>query len=512
LGELDVTGVGEDGGATAIDLLVVGGGANGCAIARDAAGRGLSVTVCEAGDLAGATSSNSSKLIHGGLRYLEHYEFRLVRESLAEREVLLASAPHIIYPLRFVLPHHKGLRPAWLLRLGLFLYDHIGGRRTLPATRTIDLRQGPKGAPLRSSFVKGFEYSDAWTDDARMVVLAALDAAERGARILTRTPLISARREGGLWRAVLKTRNGGQQTVLARGLVNAAGPWVAVVARLLGVNTEGSVKLVKGSHIVVPQLYEGDHAYTLQGADGRVIFAIPYEGRFTLVGTTDVPMDGDPGPVRASAEEIAYLCDALGDYFERKVTPDEVVWTYAGVRPLYDDGKANASAVTRDYVLDLQTPPGAAPLLTVYGGKITTFRELAERALDLLKTPLNIDKGAWTRGSYLPGGDLKVSFEHFRMEIAATYPWLTEPHLTRLCRAYGRRLPTLLGEARSWGDLGRDYGAGLTQNEIDYMKLYEWARSADDVLWRRSKLGLHMTSAERAAVARAFASAQMTDA
>jgi glycerol-3-phosphate dehydrogenase len=501
-----------DGAAAPIDLLVVGGGANGCAIARDAAGRGLKVTLCEAGDLAGATSSNSSKLIHGGLRYLEHYAFRLVRESLAEREVLLATAPHIIYPLRFVLPHHRGLRPAWFLRIGLFLYDHIGGRRTLPATKSLDLRQGPKGAPLKSSFVKGFEYSDAWTDDARMVVLAAVDAAERGARILTRTRLLSARREGQLWRAVLRTRDGTEETIFARALVNAAGPWVGVVARLLGVNTQGSVKLVKGSHIVLPKLYEGEHAYTLQGADGRVIFAIPYQDKFTLVGTTDVPLEGDPGPVRASPEEIGYLCAALGDYFASTVTPDQVVWTYAGVRPLYDDGKANASAVTRDYVLDLATPPDAAPLLTIYGGKITTFRELGERALDLLAAPLSVAKGAWTRTAALPGGDLKAGFEAFRRGVAARRPWLAEPHLTRLCRAYGSRLETLLGDAQSWAELGRDYGAGLTQREIEYLKQYEWARSADDVLWRRTKLGLHMTPTERAAVASAFASAEMTDA
>jgi glycerol-3-phosphate dehydrogenase len=501
-----------DSGGGPVDLLVVGGGANGCAIARDAAGRGLSVTLCEAGDLAGATSSNSSKLIHGGLRYLEHYAFRLVRESLAEREVLLATAPHIIYPLRFVLPHHKGLRPAWFLRLGLFLYDHIGGRRTLPATRGVDLRRGFRGAPLKASYVKGFEYSDAWTDDARMVVLAAVDAAEHGARILTRTRLVSARRDGEHWRAVLRSRSGAEEVVVARALVNAAGPWVGVVAQLLGANTQGSVKLVKGSHIVVPKLYEGDHAYTLQGGDGRVIFAIPYESRFTLVGTTDVPLDGDPGPVRASKEEIDYLCGALGDYFEEPVTPDQVVWTYAGVRPLFDDGKANASAVTRDYVLDLETPEGAAPLLTIYGGKITTFRELGERALDLLKGPLGVRQMAWTRTAPLPGGDLKDGFEAFRNAMAAQRPWLMDPHLTRLCRAYGSRLETLLGDAAGWDDLGQDFGAGLTQREIDYLKGYEWAKSADDVLWRRTKLGLHMTPAQRAGVATAFASAEMTDA
>jgi glycerol-3-phosphate dehydrogenase len=493
-----------------VDVLVIGGGANGCAIARDAAGRGLSVVLCEAGDLAGATSSNSSKLIHGGLRYLEYYEFRLVRESLAEREVLLAAAPHIIYPLRFVLPHHKGLRPAWLLRLGLFLYDHIGGRRTLPPTRGLNLRRSPKGAPLKPSFTRGFEYSDAWTDDARMVVLAALDAAERGARILTRTRLISARREADVWRAVLRAADGTEMTVRARALVNAAGPWVGEVGQLLGANATGSVKLVKGSHIVLPCLYEGDHAYTLQGADGRVIFAIPYEGRFTLVGTTDVPIEGAPGPVTASAEEIAYLCQALGDYFTQTVTPDQVVWTYAGVRPLYDDGQADAKAVTRDYVLTLDAPPGAAPLLTVNGGKITTFRELAERALDKLKAPMGFVAGPWTRAAPLPGGELPNGFEAFRDEMGRRHPWLPEPTLTRLCRAYGARLDRVIGEAKGWSDMGRDYGAGLTDRELDYLKHAEWAKSADDVLWRRTKLGLHMTAAERAGVAEAFPAAATT--
>ena len=488
-----------------VDVLVVGGGANGCGIARDAAGRGLSVTLCEMGDLAGATSSASTKLIHGGLRYLEYYEFRLVRESLAEREVLLAAAPHTIYPLRFVLPHHKGLRPMWLLRLGLFLYDNLGGRRTLPGTKTLRLAGSREGAPLRPEFRRGFAYSDAWTDDARMVALTALDAAERGARILTRTRLVSARRDGEIWRAELEHADGRREEVLARALVNAAGPWVEQVGRLLGANKPSrSVKLVKGSHIVLPKLYEGDHAYTLQGADGRVIFTIPYEGRFTLVGTTDVPIDGEPGPVEASGEEIAYLCKALGGYFAREVSPDEVVWSYAGVRPLHDDGQANASAVTRDYVLDLQAEPGRAPLLSVYGGKITTFRKLAEHALELLKPWLGFAAPAWTRSAKLPGGELPRGFEAFRVEIARDYPWIGEPHLTRLCRAYGDRLPTLLGEAKDWTDMGEAFGAGLSAREVGYLKQAEWAKRADDVLWRRSKLGLHMAPAERIAFADAF--------
>ena len=402
------------------DLLVVGGGANGCAIARDAAGRGLKVTLVEQGDLAGATSSASTKLIHGGLRYLEYYEFRLVRESLAEREVLLRAAPHLIYPLRFVLPHHAGLRPAWLLRLGLFLYDHIGGGRTLPATRTLDLAHAPEGAPLKPEFKRGFAYSDCWTDDARMVALTAVDAAERGARVLTRTRLLSARREGALWRTELQTGDGARETVQARALVNAAGPWVDEVARLCGRNAQAEVKLVKGSHIVLPRLYQGDHAYTLQESDGRVVFAIPYADDFTLVGTTDVPLEGGPRPLQASPEEIAYLCEALGGYFERTVSPADVVWTYSGARPLHDEGRGkSASAATRDYKLELDAPDGGAATLTVYGGKITTFRKLGEHALDLLAKPLGVSAKAWTRDAVLPGGDLPGGFEAFRAETRA---------------------------------------------------------------------------------------------
>jgi glycerol-3-phosphate dehydrogenase len=496
-----------DGLQPPVNLLVVGGGVNGCGIARDAAGRGLSVALCEMGDLAGATSSASTKLIHGGLRYLEHREFRLVRESLAEREVLLAAAPHLIRPLRFVLPHHKGLRPMWLLRAGLFLYDHIGGRRTLPATRTLSLAGTPAGAPLRPEFRRGFAYSDAWTDDARMVALTALDAAERGARILTRARQLSARRQGELWRATIRHEDGKEEHLAARALVNAAGPWGEEVARLAGANRPGrSVKLVKGSHIVLPRLYEGEHAYTLQGADGRVIFAIPYEGRFTLVGTTDVPIDGAPGPVAASEEEIAYLCGALGDYFARPVTPQDVVWSYAGVRPLHDDGHEDASAVTRDYVLDLDAPAGLAPLLSVYGGKITTFRRVGEHALELLKPKLGFTAGPWTRAATLPGGDLADGFEAFRRSVAAAHPWIEELSLTRLCRAYGSRLPRLLEGATGWASMGQAFGAGLTAKEAAYLKQVEWAGTADDVLWRRSKLGLHMTADERTAFAAAFPS------
>lgn len=482
-----------------IDLLIIGGGVNGTGIARDAAGRGLSVVLAEQDDLASHTSSASSKLIHGGLRYLEYYEFRLVREALAEREVLLASAPHIIHPLRFVLPHHAGLRPGWMLRAGLFLYDHIGGRMSLPGTRRVNLHSDPTGRPLKAQYGRGFEYSDAAVDDARMVALLAVDAAERGARILTRTRFIEARREGGLWRGVLETRAGSRETVVARALVNAAGPWVQSVLGLAAVPPDGrAVKLVKGSHIVLPAMYEGAQAYTLQGGDGRVVFAIPYQDRFTLVGTTDIPYTADPAEVEASADEIAYLCRTSGDYFEKPITPADVVWSYSGVRPLFDDGADNASAVTRDYVLDLQGEAGDAPVLTIYGGKITTFRRLAEHALEELQGPLGFVAGPWTHDAKLPGGDLPDGdFERLRFEAQARYPWLAEPVLSRMCHAYGSRIGAVLADAKGWGDLGQDHGAGLTDREVQYLVRSEWAREPADILWRRTKLGLHMSPAER---------------
>jgi len=480
-----------------VDLLIVGGGVNGTGIARDAAGRGLSVVLCEQDDLAAWTSSASSKLIHGGLRYLEYYEFRLVREALTEREVLLASAPHIIHPLRFVLPHHAGLRPGWMLRAGLFLYDHLGGRQSLPGTRRVNLRSDATGKALKAEYRRGFEYSDAAVDDSRMVALLAVDAAERGARILTRTRLVEARRDGHLWQGVLQRSDGTRETVAARALVNAAGPWVETVLGLTGVADDGrSVRLVKGSHIVVPRMYEGEQAYTLQGADGRVVFAIPYQDRFTLVGTTDIPYTDDPAHVEASADEIDYLCRTIGDYFETAPTPADVVWAYSGVRPLFDDGQDNASAVTRDYVLDLDE--AGPPLLTIYGGKITTFRRLAEHALEKLQGPLAFEAGPWTHDAKLPGGDLPGGgFETLRAEAAARHPWLPEPTLSRMCHAYGSRIGAVLGDAESWADLGRDHGAGLTEREVRYLVDHEWAREPDDILWRRTKLGLHMTPAER---------------
>ncbi len=488
-----------------LDLVVIGGGVNGAGIARDAAGRGWRTLLLEAGDLAGATSSRSSKLIHGGLRYLEQYEFRLVRESLREREVLLAAAPHLVTPLRFVLPHHDGLRPAWMLRAGLFLYDHIGGRRSLPGTRTVDLRRDPAGAPLKDAFRRGFEYSDCWVDDARLVALLAVDARERGARVLTRTRCTGARREGapdgrGLWRVAFEGEGGAREEVAARAVVNAAGPWVDGVLRSTGSNAPGGhrVRLVKGSHVVAPRLYEGPQCYTLQGSDGRVVFTLPYQDAFTLVGTTDVPYEGDPAAVAIAPDETAYLCGLLGDYFTRRVAPEDVVWSYSGVRPLADSGQADASAVTRDYVFDLDAPEGAAPLLSIFGGKLTTFRRLAEHALRDLGRALGDPRPAWTERAKLPGGDLPGGdLARFKRELARARPWLPAGQVRRLATAYGSRTERMLDGAASWDGMGRDFGAGLTEREAEWMRREEWANRAEDVLWRRSKLGLHMTPAQR---------------
>lgn len=493
------------------DLLIIGGGVNGCGIARDAAGRGLKVVLCEQGDLAGATSSASSKLIHGGLRYLEHYEFRLVREALAEREVLLRGAPHIIWPLRFVLPHHKGLRPAWMLRLGLFLYDHLGTRKMLPPTRAVTFAADPTGAPLRDGYRRGFEYSDCWVDDARLTTLLALDASERSARVLTRTRFDSAVRDAGLWRATLRHADGRLETVRARGLVNAAGPWVAQVLERCGLaGARAAVRLIKGSHIVVPRLYDGPQCYTLQNADGRVAFTIPYEQDFTLIGTTDVPYDGDPAKVEITAEEIAYLCTAAGAYFRKPIAPADVAWSYAGVRPLHDDGQADASAVTRDYVFDLDGGGATPPLLSIYGGKITTFRRLAEHALADLAKALPLAGKPWTATGTLPGGDIPgADFDGFLARMQARRPWVAGPVMTRLCRAYGTRVDAILDGASGWSDLGPDLGAGLTGREVDYLRANEWAVTAEDVLWRRSKLGLHMTAAQREGVVAYMARAEV---
>jgi glycerol-3-phosphate dehydrogenase len=479
-----------------VDLLVVGGGINGAGIARDAAGRGLSVLLCEKGDLAGGTSSASSKLIHGGLRYLEYGEFRLVRESLQEREVLLEAAPHIIWPLRFVLPHEKGLRPRPLIRLGLFLYDHLGGRKLLPGTETLRLRGHPYGAPLQERVTDGFAYSDCWVQDARLVVLNARDAASRGATVLTRTALRSARREGGHWRATLAAEGGAVREVAARALVNAAGPWVLDLLASAAIRSRAAVRLVKGSHIVVPRLYEGDQAYILQNDDGRIVFVIPYEGAFTLIGTTEVPFAGDPARAAIDEEETRYLCRAVSRWFARPIAPGDVVWSYAGVRPLYEDRASSASAVTRDYVFDLDGT-GGAPALSIFGGKITTYRRLAEHALAKL-APFFPGAGApWTRGAKLPGGDIPGDDPAaFAAELRRFHAFLDQAWADRLARTYGSEAHRLLGGARTREALGRDFGAGLTEREVEWLVREEWARTPEDILWRRTKLGLRLRPEE----------------
>ncbi|KQW18409.1 glycerol-3-phosphate dehydrogenase [Afipia sp. Root123D2] len=483
------------------DLAIIGGGVNGCGIARDAAGRGNSVFLCEMNDLASGTSSWSSKLIHGGLRYLEYYEFRLVREALIEREVLWQIAPHIIRPLRFVLPHHSGLRPAWLLRLGLFLYDHLGGRHLLPPARSVDLRHDEVGRSLiPGKFIRGFEYSDCFVDDARLVALNARDAADRGAVIRTRTRAVAATPIDGGWQVALEnTITGERSSIEARMLVNAAGPWVEEVAsRRAGINAKAKVRLVQGSHIVVPKLYDHDRAYTFQNADGRVVFVIPYQDDFTLIGTTDRDYDGDPSKVAATPEEIAYLCQSVSDYLAKPVKPEDVVWAYAGVRPLYDDGASEARAATRDYVFELDTP-GGSPLLSIFGGKITTYRRLAEEALERLSPYLRGTKAAegWTATAPLPGGDLDVSaIPALTAELLRDYPFLTPAHANRLSHAYGSRVAKLLGSAKSAADLGQSFGDTLTEREVRYLMANEFARTAEDVAWRRSKLGLRLSKEE----------------
>jgi len=485
-----------------IDLLVIGGGINGAGIARDAAGRGLGVVLCEKDDLAAHTSSASTKLIHGGLRYLEQGRLRLVREALAEREVLLNAAPHIVRPLRFILPHDTGQRPAWLLRLGLWLYDTLAGRKRLAPTTKVDLHATPHAGALDNRLKTGFEYSDCWVDDARLVILCALDAKQRGATILTHTKFVSAERLDDRWRATLESADGGQTTVEARALVNAAGPWVGSVLASTTPDAAGTApRLIKGSHIVTRRLYDGDHAYIFQAADKRVIFAIPFERDYTLIGTTDVAYDADPDTVEISPEETDYLCRAISAYFAKPVRPDQIVWSYAGVRPLYDDESDDPSSVTRDYVLKLDAPPDAAPLLSVFGGKITTFRKLAEQAIDTLSPKVSSRRGAWTKHAPLPGGDVpRADFNAYTAESRDRYPWLPADLLDRLLRTYGTRIHDVLCDAKNLADLGRDFGAGLTEAELRALTTHEWARTADDVLWRRTKLGLCMTADQRAAV------------
>ncbi len=485
-----------------VDLLVIGGGINGAGIARDAAGRGLSVVLCEKDDLAQGTSSRSGKYIHGGLRYLEYYEFRLVREALSEREVLLKAAPHIIWPMRLVLPHSPDQRPAWLIRLGLFLYDHLGKRETLPGCRRIDLRHDPEGAIIRDEFKTGFEYSDCWVDDARLVVLNAIDAREKGARIFTRMAAVSARRENGLWQVDLKGAEGVRR-IEARALVNATGPWVQdVLGRIGGVNSSRRIRLVKGSHIVVPKFWDGPQAYLFQNHDKRVIFVNPYQERLCLIGTTDIPYEGKAEDVATDDNEIDYLIAAVNRYSRRQLKRSDIVQAFSGVRPLYDDSAANPSAVTRDYVFDMDASEGRPPLLTVFGGKITTYRKLAEHALEKLKPYLPQMTGKWTERAHLPGGDLNgaKSFEAFVDELGRRYPWLPTPLAEHYARLYGSMAHGLLSGARSVKDLGRQFGALLYEREISYLREAEWAHTAQDILERRTKHGLHLTEVQAEAV------------
>ncbi len=480
------------------DIAIIGGGINGCGIARDAAGRGWSVYLCEANDLASGTSSASTKLVHGGLRYLEYYEFRLVREALMEREVLWGIAPHIIWPLRFVLPYHKGLRPAWLLRLGLFLYDHLGGRKRLPSTATKRLRSDPAGRLLKPDYTLGFEYSDCWIEDSRMVVLNARDAAARGAVVTTRTRCVAAERDDGLWKITTQLEGQMPVTILARSLVNAAGPWVGqVLQSVMRANSPAKVRMVKGSHIVVPRIYPEEHCYIFQNADNRIFFVIPYEQDFSLIGTTDLDYVGDPAAVVASRDEVEYLCQGTSAYFRTPITPDQVVWTYSGVRPLYDDGASQAQAATRDYVLEVDAPEGQAPQLSIFGGKITTYRRLAEAALAKLTAHLPKATGedeGWTGKHPLPGGNFPVDgFDATLADMRTRYPFVAAATMRRLVRAYGTCVVDLFGGAQSSADMGRVLGADLTEAELRYLVRREWAQTADDVVWRRSKLGLRMT-------------------
>ena len=483
-----------------VDMFVIGGGINGAGIARDAAGRGLSVVLCEKDDLAQGTSSRSGKLVHGGLRYLEYYEFRLVREALIEREVLLNAAPHIIWPMRFVLPHSPTDRPAWLVRLGLFLYDHLGGRKKLPGTRTLDLRRDPQGAPIMDQYKRGFEYSDCWVDDARLVVLNALDAAEKGALVLTRTACTSARRENGAWTVETTDQHGETRAFRARCIVNAAGPWVTdIVTRVAGSNSARNVRLVKGSHIIVPKFWAGDHAYLVQNHDKRVIFINPYEGDKALIGTTDVAYEGRAEEVQATEAEIDYLIAAVNRYFKEKLRRADVVHHFSGVRPLFDDGKGNPSAVTRDYVFDLDET-GGVPLLNVFGGKITTFRELAERGLHRLKAIFPQMGADWTATATLPGGEMpNADYESFANDLRADYPWMPRSLIAHYGRHYGARTRDLVGAATSLDGLGQHFGGDLYEAEARYLMQREWAQTAEDILTRRTKHNLHLSPEQQAA-------------
>ncbi|MEO5706749.1 MAG: glycerol-3-phosphate dehydrogenase [Alteraurantiacibacter sp.] len=479
------------------DLIVIGGGVNGAGVARDAAGRGASVLLLEAGDLASGTSSKSTKLVHGGLRYLEYGEFGLVREALTEREVLWEIAPHIVRPMRFVLPVNRAMRAHWKLRAGLFLYDHIGGKGTLPASEAVSLIDHVAGQGLYSEITSGFVYSDAWVDDARLVVLNAVDAARHGAVVRTRCPVTAIAREAELWRVTA-----GGETFTARALVNAAGPAVDDVARLAGTAPKYAVRRVRGSHIVVPRMFDHEFAYIFQQPDTRICFAIPYEGEFTLIGTTDADHAGPLGKVEPDADEIRYLCDAVNRYFVKNITPRDIVWSYAGVRALVDFGQDRPEAATRGYRLVLSAPEEGAPLLGIYGGKITSYRVVAQEAVDLLATRLPALVGEhWTQVRHLPGGDFpRDALGLLTGELEREYPFLTHADAVRLARAYGLDAIGWLGSAKIWDDLGRSFGGGLSEAEVRYLMDHEWAVTAEDVLWRRTKLGLHLDESEQAAL------------
>src|SRR5210317_852915 len=508
------------------DVFIIGGGINGCGIARDAVGRGYRVGLAEMNDLASATSSASTKLFHGGLRYLEYWELRLVREALVERETLLKAMPHISWPMRFVLPYHKdmrfesntptskllnalmpwmkGRRPAWLIRLGLFLYDRLGGRKILPPTRAIDLRHGPEGAPLKDRFAKAYEYSDCWVEDSRLVVLNARDAAARGARITTRTKVTMAQVVDGIWHVTLQDQNSGARRIVqAQVLVNAGGPWVEnIIRNTTGLNTKEGVRLVRGSHIITRKLYDHDKCYFFQGTDGRIIFAIPYETDFTLIGTTDAEhTDPSKKPV-CTPQEQSYLLDFANQYFDQKLGDDDVVWSYSGVRPLYDDGASSATAATRDYTLKVDTSTGA-PVLNIFGGKITTYRRLAESALDQIGEHLPLGKGPWTAGVPLPGGDFAVDgFDDLVAQLRMDFPFLDEFWARRLVRAYGTQAAEILGDATTVADLGQDFGATLSEAEVRWLITHEYAQTATDIVWRRTKLGLRLTPEQISCAAR----------
>jgi glycerol-3-phosphate dehydrogenase len=511
--------LGQSGNQDTVDLFVIGGGINGCGIARDAVGRGLSVELAEMNDLASATSSASTKLFHGGLRYLEYWEVRLVREALIEREILLKAMPHISWPMRFVLPYHKdmrfesdtptskvltflmpwmnGRRPAWLIRLGLFMYDNLGGRKILKRTAALNLRGTPEGVPLQHRFEKAYEYSDCWIEDSRLVILNARDAEIRGARINVRTKVISADQVDGIWQITLEAQDGERRMVTARMIVNASGPWVEdVIRNTVRINSKVGVRLVRGSHIVTRKLYDHDKCYSFQGEDGRIIFTIPYETDFTLIGTTDV----DHSEVRenpvCTPEEQDYLLGFASKYFKKAVTKDDIVWAYSGVRPLYNDGATSATAATRDYVLKLDQSTGA-PILNVFGGKITTYRKLAESALEEIAPFFSSIGSQWTSGEALPGGDFPVDgIAALRERLKTQYPFLTARWVDRLLKAYGLDAFDVLGDAKSENDLGQNFGSNLTEREVNWLVEHEFVHAAEDIIWRRSKLGLRMTSKE----------------